>query len=51
MAGVLGMVANTLDPIPAVGTYLTGILTNGSAILNAGAVAVILMIIKDRITE
>jgi hypothetical protein len=51
MAGVLGMVANTLDTIPAVGTYLTGILTNGSAILNAGAVAVILMIIKDRITE
>ena len=51
MAGVLGMVANTLDPIPAVGTYLTGILTNASAILNAGAVAVILMVIWDRVTE
>ena len=51
MAGVLAMVANTFDPVPAIGTYLTAILTNASAVLNAGAVAVILMIIKERITE
>lgn len=51
MAGVLAMVADTLNPIPAIGEYLTAILTNASAVLNAGAVAVILMVIKDRITE
>jgi len=51
MAAVLAMVADTLNPIPAVGEYLTAILTNASAIMNAGAVAVILMIFKDRITE
>lgn len=51
MAGVLAMVADTLNPIPAIGEYLTAMLTNASAILNAGAVAVILMIFKDRITE
>jgi len=50
-AGVLAMVADTLNPIPAVGVYLTAILTNASAVLNAGAVAVILMIFKDRVTE
>ena len=51
MAGVLAMVANTFDPVPAIGAYLTAILTNASAVLNAGAVAVILMVIKERITE
>jgi len=47
----LTMVAGSLGPIPAVGEYLTSILTNLSAIVNAGAVAVILMIVKDRVTE
>ena len=51
MAGVLAMVADTLNPIPAIGVYLTAILTNASAVLNAGAVAVILMSCKDRLTE
>ena len=51
MAVALAMVADTLNPIPAIGEYLTAILTNASAILNAVAVAVILMIFKDRITE
>ena len=51
MAGVLAMVADTLNPIPYIGGYLTAILTNASAVLNAGAVAVILMVIWDRITE
>ena len=51
MAGVLTIVADSLNPIPVVGEYLTAILTNASAVLNAGAVAVILMVIKERITE
>jgi hypothetical protein len=51
MAVALAMVAGALDPIPVIGTYLTAMLTNASAIINAGAVAVILMIFKERITE
>lgn len=47
----LSMVAGALGPIPAVGGYLTDILTNLSTIINAGAVAVILMTVKDRVTE
>jgi hypothetical protein len=48
---VLSLVVDALDPVPAIGTYLTAILTNMSTIVNAGAVAVISMIFKDRITE
>jgi hypothetical protein len=44
-------VSGSLGPIPVVGEYFSAILGNISAILNAGAVAVILMIIKDRLTE
>ncbi|MGD8384292.1 MAG: hypothetical protein PVF89_02680 [Lysobacterales bacterium] len=47
----LSIVAGSLGPIPAIGDYLTAILTNISTVLNAGAVAVIVMIIKDRLTE
>jgi len=47
----LAMVTGALGPIPAIGDYLTAILTNASAIINAGAVAVIILIIKDRLTE
>ena len=47
----LALVAGSLGAIPVVGGYVTSILTNLSAIINAGAVAVILMIVKDRITE
>jgi len=47
----LTMVAGSLGPIPAVGAYLTAILTNTSTIINAGAVSVIVMIIWDRIAE
>ena len=50
-AVTLALVADSLGPIPAIGAYLTAILGNASAILNAGAVAVILMIFKDRVTE
>jgi hypothetical protein len=47
----LTSVAGALGGIPMVGDYLTAILTNISTVLNAGAVAVILMIIKDRVSE
>jgi hypothetical protein len=47
----LSIVAGSLGPVPAIGDYLTAILTNISTVLNAGAVAVIVMIIKDRLTE
>lgn len=50
-AVTLAMVAGSLGPIPVIGEYFTSILSNVSAIVNAGAVAVILMIIKDRLTE
>jgi hypothetical protein len=47
----LSMVAGSLGPIPAVGEYLTAILSNMSAIINVGAVAVFLAIVKDRLSE
>ena len=50
-AVTLALVVDSLGPIPAVGEYLTAILSNVSTIVNAGALAVILMIFKDRITE
>ena len=50
-AVTLALVADSFGPIPAVGEYLTAILSNVSTIVNAGALAVILMIFKDRITE
>ena len=50
-AVTLALVVNSLGPIPVVGEYLTAILGNASAIYNAGAIAVILMIVWDRITE
>lgn len=50
-AVTLTAVAGSLGPIPVAGDYLTAILTNLSTIINVAAVAVILMIIKDRVTE
>jgi hypothetical protein len=50
-AVTLASVVSSMGPIPVVGEHLTAILGNVSAIINAGAVAVILMIGKDRITE
>lgn len=50
-AVALSSVAGSLGVIPAVGSYITDILTNVSSVINAGAVAVILMAIKDRLTE
>ncbi len=51
MAVTLATVAGTLGPIPMVGEYLTAILTNLSKVINAGAVAVILVIVYERVTE
>ena len=51
MAVTLATVAGTLGPIPMVGEYLTAILTNLSTVINAGAVAVILVIVYERVTE
>jgi hypothetical protein len=50
-AVTLTLVADSLGPIPVIGAYLTTFLGNVSAIINVAALAVILMIFKDRITE
>jgi hypothetical protein len=47
----LSAVAGSLGSIPVAGEYATSILGNASAIFNAGAVAVIVMGIKDRVME
>ncbi len=51
MAVALAVVADGLGPIPAVGDYLTAILTNLSGVFDGLAVAVILTAIYERITQ
>ncbi len=51
MAVTLTMVAGALGGIPMLGDYLTAILKNISAVINAGAVAVIVTVIYERVTE
>lgn len=51
IAVALAMVAGALGAIPVVGEYLTAILNNFSAIVSAGAVAVILTIMWSRLQE
>ena len=46
---VLGSEGN--DVIPVVGPIVSDIMANVSSIFNAGALAVIIMVIKDRLTE
>ena len=48
---VLAAVSSAAGPIPVVGEYVSNIMANVSTIFNAGALAVIIMIIKDRLTE
>ena len=48
---VLAAVSSAAGPIPVVGEYVSDIMANASSILNAGALAVIIMAIKDRLTE
>ena len=43
--------AGALGAVPAVGEYLTAFFTNAAAVMQAGTLAVFLMIVKDRITE
>ena len=50
-AVALAQVAGALGAIPAVGGYITDIMTNFSSIWNAGAAAVILTIIKERLMD
>ena len=47
----LATITGSLGAIPVVGDGLTAILTNLSTAVSAGAVAVIAMIIKDRVME
>ncbi len=49
VAVALGSVASGLGAIPAVGEYITAILTNVSTIVNAGAAVVIVVITKERL--
>ena len=46
---VLVTVAGTLGPIPAVGMYLTAILTNLGALFAAGAVTVVLVTTYEKV--
>ncbi len=50
MAIALTTVAGGLGEIPMAGEYLTAILTNLSTVINAGAIAVILTIVYERVT-
>lgn len=49
LALTLSLVHGALGPIPSVGIYLTDILASISSLINAGACAVIVMQIIDRI--
>ena len=51
MAVALTTVAGSLGSIPLVGVHVSAILGNFSAVINAGAVAVILTVIYERVTE
>ena len=45
----LALAHGALNPIPGVGEYITDILANVSAIVNAGALTVIVMIMIERV--
>jgi hypothetical protein len=47
----LTMMVGALGPIPVVGESLTAILTNISSVINAGAIAIVLTSIYERVTE
>ncbi len=49
VAVALGSVASGLGAIPAVGEYITAILTNVSTIVNAGAAVVIVVMTKEKL--
>jgi|TARA_B110000503_G_scaffold84131_1_gene128216 uncharacterized membrane protein len=47
----LASMSGTVDGLPVIGGYVTAILGNLSDIVSAAAVAIIIMVIKDRIME
>ena len=47
----LASMSGAVDGLPVIGGYVTAILDNLSDIVSAAAVAVILMVIKDRVME
>ena len=47
----LASMSGAVDGLPVIGGYVTAILGNLSDIVSAAAVAVILMVIKDRVME
>lgn len=47
----LASMSGAVDGLPVIGGYVTAILGNLSDIISAAAVAVILMVIKDRVME
>jgi len=51
LAVAMATVAGSLGVFPTIGIYLTGILTNVSALLTAGAVTVILLYLYESMTE
>jgi hypothetical protein len=50
-AVALAQVAGVFGVIPAVGVYITDIMTNISIVWNAGAAAVILTVVKERLMD
>ena len=50
-AAALSITTGAWGAIPAVGEYITAIFSNISTVLNAGVLSVVVMIIKDRLTE
>ena len=51
MAVALSMMTGALAAVPVAGEYLTSILSNVSLAINAGAIAVILTMIYERVME
>lgn len=51
MAAALTVSADALGMVPVIGSYLTAIFTNAAAVLQAGALAVFMVIVKDRLAE
>jgi hypothetical protein len=47
----LTLSAGSLGMVPAIGDYLTAIFTNATAVMQAGTLAVFLMIVKERLSE
>jgi len=47
----LSAMSGAAGGLPVIGGHITAILGNMSEIINAGAVAIILMVIKDRVME